>query len=296
MLRAMSGATPCVDVLAALTASGRHVCIGLDTDMRRIPAIVAPDRSPADRVVGFNSAIIDVTSEVASAYKPNIAFYESLGAEGFDALARTIKEVRSLAPGIPVIVDAKRGDIGSTNAGYVRAIFDELGADAVTVHPYFGGEALGPFLERREALIFVLARTSNPGAREFQDLECEGLPLYRHVARTVARDWNAHHNCGLVVGATYPVELSEIRKDISTSLPILIPGIGAQGGDLEAVIGAEVRAGSSSFLINAARSVLYASGESNFAEAAGAEARRLHRTIGSLVEQVQMTSPSDVSG
>jgi orotidine-5'-phosphate decarboxylase len=246
-------------------------------------------------VVAFNSAIIDATCDVASAYKPNIAFYEALGADGFDALARTIKETRSLAPGIPVIVDAKRGDIGSTNAGYVTAIFDELGADAVTVHPYLGGEALGPFLERREALIFVLARTSNPGAREFQDLACGDLPLYRHVARTVARDWNTHGNCGLVVGATYPAELAEIRRDVSRSLPILVPGVGAQGGDLEAVINSEVEAGSSSFLINAARSILYASEDGTFAEAARDEAHRLHRTIGSLAERREMTLPSDAN-
>jgi orotidine-5'-phosphate decarboxylase len=291
----MGAFSSCAETLAALTKAGRHMCIGLDTDLRRIPTTVSPGGSPADRVVAFNSSIIEATGEVAAAYKPNIAFYEALGAEGFDALARTIHEVRSLAPGIPVIVDAKRGDIGSTNAGYVTAIFDELGADAVTVHPYLGGEALGPFLERRDALIFVLARTSNPGAREFQDLECGGLPLYRHVARTVARDWNAHNNCGLVVGATYPAELAEIRKDVPTSLPILIPGVGAQGGDLEAVIGAEVEGGSLSFLINVARSVLYASEGRDFAEAAGGEARRLHETIGSLLKQLEMTSSSDVT-
>jgi orotidine-5'-phosphate decarboxylase len=260
------------------------VCVGLDTDLRRIPATVAPGGSPADRVVAFNAAIIDATSDVASAYKPNIAFYEALGAEGFDALARTIAEARTLAPGVPVILDAKRGDIGSTNAGYVTAIFDELGADAVTVHPYLGREALAPFLERRESLIFVLARTSNPGAGEFQDLDCGGMPLYRHVARAVARDWNGHENCGLVVGATYPAELAEIRRDVPATLPLLIPGIGAQGGDLEAVIRCEVAAGSSRFLINAARSVLYASGERDFAEAAGSEAHRLHATISSLIE------------
>jgi orotidine-5'-phosphate decarboxylase len=282
-----------IDAVIALTEAGRHLCVGLDTDLRRIPTGVAPDRSPADRVVAFNSAIIDATSEVASAYKPNIAFYEALGAEGFDALARTITEARLLAPGIPVIVDAKRGDIGSTNAGYVTAIFDELGADAVTVHPYLGREALAPFLERRESLIFVLARTSNPGAGEFQDLECDGIPLYRHVARAVARDWNGHDNCGLVVGATYPVELAEIRQDVTATLPLLIPGVGAQGGDLEAVIRCEVEAGSLRFLINAARSVLYASSGRDFAEAAGDEAQRLHATIGSLLEGLQPTTPNE---
>ncbi len=288
-------AARCVERVAEFTQAGRHLCIGLDTDLRRIPALVASNGSRADRVVAFNAAIIDATHDIVSAYKPNIAFYEALGAEGFHALARTIREARSLAPGIPVIVDAKRGDIGSSNAGYVTAIFDELGADAVTVHPYLGGEALRPFLERSEALIFVLARTSNPGAREFQDLESGGLPLYRHVARTVANEWNVERNCGLVVGATYPAELAEIRADVSTTLPILVPGVGAQGGDLEAVVVSEVAAGKLSFLINVARSVLYASDNAGFAEAAREEALRLHRTISSLVERVEISSSGDAA-
>jgi orotidine-5'-phosphate decarboxylase len=269
--------------LASLNGRGRHVCVGLDPDATRIPDSVAPDAPVADRVVAFNAAIVEATADVACAYKPNAAFYESLGAAGFDALSRTIADVRSRAPGVPVIVDAKRADIGSTNQGYVTAIFDELHADAVTVHPYLGREALAPFLERSDALIFVLARTSNVGAGEFQDLLIDGLPLYRRVARDVARSWNSAGNCGLVVGATYPAELQMLREDVPGSMPFLIPGIGTQGGDLGAVIAAQTGAASRSFVINVSRSVLYASGRSDFADAARAEATRLHEEITRLL-------------
>lgn len=238
-----------------------------------------PEESPARRVVAFNAAIIEATAGIACAYKPNAAFYESLGRDGFEALRRTIQEVRRAAPGVPVILDAKRGDIGSTNLGYVNAAFDVLGADAITVHPYLGRESLSPFLNRAEALIFVLVRTSNPGASEFQDLISNDLPVYRHIARAVARDWNRLGNCGLVVGATYPQELVLIREDVPADLPFLIPGVGAQGGDLRAVVEAEVTAGTTSFVINASRSILYASAEANFAEAAAEQAGQLHNDI-----------------
>jgi orotidine-5'-phosphate decarboxylase len=178
-----------------------------------------------------------------------------------------------------VILDAKRADIGSTNAGYVAAAFEQLDADAVTVHPYLGGEALAPFLERSDKLIFVLARTSNPGAGELQDLVAGDLPLYRHVARAVARDWNATGNCGLVVGATYPGEMRSIREDIPAEMPILVPGIGAQGGDVAAVVRANREAGSHAFLIAASRSVIYASAGEDFAAGALAAAESLDAEI-----------------
>jgi orotidine-5'-phosphate decarboxylase len=178
-----------------------------------------------------------------------------------------------------VLLDAKRADIGSTNAGYVVAAFDELGADAITVHPYLGREALAPFLERTEKLVFVLARTSNPGAGELQDLEADGLPLYRQVARAVAGEWNANGNCGLVVGATYPEEMRAIRADVPATMPVLVPGIGAQGGDLGAVVGAHREAGSDAYLIAASRSITYASSEADFAAAAHREAGTLDQAI-----------------
>lgn len=278
-LPTMDRADSCATLLAAHFAGGRHLVVGLDTDPERIPEAVAPGAAAAERVVEFNRRIVEATADLACAYKPNAAFYEALGGDGFRALAETVAAIRRDAPGAAVILDAKRADIGSTNAGYVAAAFDQLGADAVTVHPYLGGEALAPFLERAEKLIFVLARTSNPGAGEFQDLIADGVPLYRHVARAVAGSWNAAGNCGLVVGATYPEEMRAVREDVAAEMPILIPGAGAQGGDVAAVVAANRDAGSNAFLINSSRSILYASSGEDFAEAARAEARALDAEI-----------------
>ncbi len=275
----MDRADSCAALLAAHFAGGRHLVVGLDTDPERIPESVAPGVAPAERVAEFNRRIVEVTADLACAYKPNAAFYEALGDDGFRALAETVAAIHRDAPGAAVILDAKRADIGSTNAGYVAAAFDRLGVDAVTVHPYLGGEALAPFLARAEKLVFVLARTSNPGAGEFQDLVADGVPLYRHVARAVAGSWNAAGNCGLVVGATYPEEMRAIREDVPAGMPILIPGAGAQGGDVAAVVAANRDAGSDAFLINSSRSILYASSGEDFAEAARAEAQALDAEI-----------------
>jgi orotidine-5'-phosphate decarboxylase len=269
----MDGQATCAELLAAHNAAGRHLVVGLDPNLERLPPSLGG--TPAERVVAFNREIVAHTADLVCAYKPNAAFFEALGDEGFAALRATVGSIRELAPGVPVILDAKRADIGSTNAGYVSAIFDELGADAVTVHPYLGREALAPFLERTDRLVFVLARTSNPGAGEFQDLEVEGEPLYRRVAKAVSEDWNRAGNCGLVVGATYPDELRLVRGDVGAEMPILIPGIGSQGGDLEAVVSIHREAGSAAFLISASRSVLYASSDADFGEVARAEAATL---------------------
>lgn len=278
-LWSMSPGDTCAELLAMHFAQGRHLAVGLDPDPARLPASLAPDRGPAERVIEFNRLIVEATAGIAAAYKPNSAFYEALGDEGFEALRETIGAIRHGAPEAAVILDAKRADIGSTNAGYVAAAFDQLGADAVTVHPYLGGEALAPFLARTEKLVFVLARTSNPGAGELQDLVADGVPLYRHVARAVARDWNAAGNCGLVVGATYPEEMRAIREDVPATLPILIPGVGAQGGDVGATVGANREAGSDAFLIAASRSIIFASGGEDFAEAARTAAEALDAEI-----------------
>jgi orotidine-5'-phosphate decarboxylase len=275
----MDRANSCVEQLAAHFAEGRHLAVGLDTDPVRIPESVAPGSAPAERVIEFNRRIVDATAGLAAAYKPNAAFYEALGEDGFYALSETIATIRERAAGAAVILDAKRADIGSTNAGYVAAAFDQLDADAVTVHPYLGGEALAPFLERAEKLIFVLARTSNPGAGEFQDLVADGVPLYRHVARAVADDWNGAGNCGLVVGATYPEEMRAVREDVPADMPILIPGAGAQGGDVAAVVAANREANSNAYLINSSRSILYASPGEDFAEAARSAAESLDAEI-----------------
>jgi orotidine-5'-phosphate decarboxylase len=269
----------CAALLQAHFGAGRHIVVGLDTNPARLPESLAPEATPGGRMVEFNRRIVEATADLACAYKPNAAFYEALGADGFPALEETISAIRTAAPGAAVILDAKRGDIGSTNAGYVTAAFDQLGADAITVHPYLGGEALAPFLAREDKLIFVLARTSNPGAGEFQDLVADGVPLYRHVARAVAGSWNAAGNCGLVVGATYPEEMRAVREDIPAEMPILIPGVGAQGGDVAAVVAANRRAGSDAFLIAASRSIVYASSGEDFAEAARAAAQALNTEI-----------------
>ncbi|MDE3230771.1 MAG: orotidine-5'-phosphate decarboxylase, partial [Chloroflexota bacterium] len=219
------------------------------------------------------------------AYKPNSAFYEQYGPAGLRALQRLIAYIHARYPEIPVILDAKRGDIGSTSAAYARAAFDTLRADAVTLHPYLGREAISPFLERAERGCIILCRTSNPGAGEFQDLATRGgendgeaRPLYQQVARAVASEWNTRGNCALVVGATYPEELRIVRGLVG-DMPILVPGIGAQGGDLEAVIDAGLDSAGQGLIISLSRSVLYASSGADFAEAAQREATRVMRAI-----------------
>ncbi len=269
----------CAELLIGHFDVGKHLVIGLDPDPGLIPEAVAAGAATGERVVEFNGRIIEATADLACAYKPNAAFYEALGGEGFLALSETIAAIREGAPGAAVILDAKRADIGSTNAGYVAAAFEQLGADAITVHPYLGGEALAPFIERADKLVFVLARTSNPGAGELQDLVADGVPLYRHVARAVARDWNAAGNCGLVVGATYPEEMRAIREDVPATMPILIPGVGAQGGDVAAVVSANQESGSNAFLIAASRSIIYASAGDDFAEEARSAAEALDAEI-----------------
>lgn len=266
-----------IDRLRGAWSNNRFVCVGLDSDIARLPSRLS-DAGTESALRRFNEAIVDATRDVAAAYKPNIAFYELCGPPGIAALAETIEYIHKAAPGIPVILDAKRADIDSTNAGYVTAIFDQLGADAVTVHPYLGGTALTPFLERRDRGIFVLCRTSNSSAPEFQDLETPEGPLYQVVARHVAERWNSASNCGLVVGATYPDELSKVRE-IAPSLPLLIPGVGAQGGDLEATVAHALDADGAGFVINASRSIIYASDGLDFAEAAATEAQKLHTAV-----------------
>ncbi len=261
------------ELLDTRTAAGAHLCVGLDTSADSLPEAIDRTLSAQERVVAFNERVVEATRDIAAAFKPNTAFYEALGAAGWEALQQTVDHIHRVAPEIPVILDAKRADIGSTNEGYVRAIFDEVGADAVTVHPYLGERALRPFLDRPGVGVFVLARTSNPGAGEFQDLLVDGVPLYRQVARRVARDWSAQARLGLVVGATYTRELEEIRADISPEVPILIPGVGAQGGDLQAAVRANLQAGSRAFVINVSRAIAGAARGENFGDGARAAAR-----------------------
>ena len=248
------------------------VSVGLDADLNKIPSCLKqPDKSTADIIFNFNQAIIDNTHDLVCAYKPNIAFYEAQGPDGLSALKRTVDYIKQIDPEIVTIVDAKRADIGNTNQAYAQAIFDYFQFDALTVHPYLGQQALAPLLNRKDKGVIVLCRTSNQGAGEFQDLEIDSrhgrLPLYQFLAQQVVQNWNQHQNCGLVVGATYPQELAEVRA-IAADLPLLIPGIGAQGGDVEKTVAAGHAKTWPGMVINSARSIIFASSDQNFAQAA----------------------------
>ncbi len=241
------------------------LCIGLDPD---------PELMPAVDVLQFNKAIIEATSDLVCAYKPNLAFYEALGTEGLATLEKTVKYI----PGdIPVIGDAKRGDIGNTARAYAKALFSVLGFDAATVNPYLGFDSIEPFINYQDKGVFILCRTSNRGATDFQDLLTNGLPLYEAVAQK-AKEWDIHGNIGLVVGATYPEELKKVRS-ICPEMPLLIPGIGAQRGDLASAVGYGVDARGEKAIINVSRQILYASKEKDFAQAARNIAEKIRQQI-----------------
>lgn len=263
--------------------AGMHVCVGLDIDITSIPRHIEGDAET--RAYNFACRIVEATADVAGAYKPNTAFFEALGASGPVVLQKTIRHINRIAPNTPVILDAKRADIASSNAGTVSYIFEFLRADATTVHPYLGHEALRPFLNRQDKGIFVLCRTSNPGAGELQDLDIAGEPLFLHVAGLVARAWNGNSNCGLVVGATYPRELATVRAR-TPDLPLLIPGVGAQGGDLEATVRALYGNSKLDVFINVSRSVLYASSNERFETAARAVVARMNSDIEDVISAV----------
>lgn len=223
-----------IDKLTAKWNNGEFVCVGLDQ---------------AD--FDANQSVIDGTFDLVCAYKPNAAFY--LEAQ----LQKTVNYIKSTHPDIPIILDAKRGDIGNTNASLAKAIFDDLGVDAVTVHPYLGKESLQPFLERKDKGIIVLVKTSNPGAPEFQDLKVDNKPLYQVVAEHIV-SWNTNGNCGVVVGATYPDELARVRKIVG-DMPILVPGIGTQGGnDLEAILKNGLNSKKQGLIISSSRGIIFA--------------------------------------
>lgn len=254
------------------------VCVGLDPEPAKFPARFAND---PDAVFHFCRDIADATAEHACAFKPQIAHFAAHGAE--DALTRLIAHIHAQHPGIPVILDAKRGDIGSTAQHYAAEAFDRHGADAVTANPYLGRDSLQPFLDRADKGVVILCRTSNPGAADFQDLRIraergDGRPLYQHVAERVARDWNGNGNCALVVGATWPEQLREVRAIVG-DMPLLIPGVGAQGGDVEAVVRNGATADGSGLMVSSSRAILYASQDDDYAAAAATAARTLQDEI-----------------
>ena len=243
------------------------LCVGLDPEPSRLPAAL---RDEADPVFAFCRAIVDATAPYVCAFKPQIAHFAAQRAEG--ALDRLITHVHNVHPGIPVILDSKRGDIGSTAQHYAREAFERYRADAVTVNPYLGRDSAQPFLDHADKGVVVLCRTSNPGSGEFQDLRCDGRPLYQHVAQRVAEDWNGNGNCLLVIGATWPEELAQVRALVG-DMPLLVPGIGAQGGDVQAVIEKGCRNDGAGLVISSSRAILYASSGDDFAQAAADAAK-----------------------
>jgi len=252
---------------------GSLVCVGLDPEIERFPQSIASQPSPIFR---FNQAIIDATADLVCAYKPQFAHYAAYEAE--DQLERTIEYIHLRHPGIPVILDAKRGDVGHTARRYALEAFERYGADAVTVNPYLGTDALEPFLAYHDRGVLVLCRTSNAGARDLQDLQSDGRPLYQHVAALAAARWNAAGNCGLVVGATYPRELAAVRA-IAGEMPVLVPGIGAQGGDVAGVVECGQNARGEGLIMSSSRDILYGGEGDDFAAAARRATLALRDTI-----------------
>lgn len=282
-----------MELLRKRWEQGYFACVGLDTKIENVPDCIYPShlrekgRRIGATIVEFNRRIVEATQDRVCAYKPNTAFYERHGSAGWEALHETIKFINFIAPEIPVILDAKRADIGNTNNGYVDML-NMCGADAITVHPYLGRQALQPFLDQKDKGVIVLCRTSNPGADEFQDV-CAGYksakhagvqarPLFEYVAHRVSSQWNENGNCALVVGATYPDELATVRSVVG-DMTILIPGIGAQGGDVEATVRAGKDSRGQGMIINSSRAIIFASDGPDFGQAARRETERIHNEI-----------------
>jgi orotidine-5'-phosphate decarboxylase len=260
---------------AIIQKNNSLVCVGLDSEIKKLPQQFAQSAHPQFE---FNKAIIDATHDLVCAYKPNSAFYESRGIEGIEDLRLTFEYIKSKYPDVVTILDAKRADIGNTNEGYVTFAYDYLQADAITIHPYLGSEAIKPFLNREDKGAVILCRTSNPGAGELQDLIINGIPLYQIVAKKISHEWNSLNNCMLVVGATYPEELAEVRK-IAGDMTFLVPGIGAQGGDVEKTVKAGLNSQKAGMIINSSRGIIFASNGEDFAERAKEETLKLRDDI-----------------
>ena len=237
---------------AAWTANNSLLCVGLDPDLAKLPAEL---RDLPDGITTFCTRIIDATADLACAFKPQIAYFAALGAE--KQLEDICRYVRENYPHIPLILDAKRGDIGATATQYAREAFERYGADAVTVNPYMGEDSLDPYLAWKDRGVIILCRTSNPGGSDLQFLNTDGEPLYQRVARLVAEKWNKNGQCALVVGATFPEELAQVRAIVG-DMPLLVPGIGAQGGDIAATVGAGQTANGMGMMISSSRAIIYA--------------------------------------
>lgn len=257
------------------------VCVGLDPDPAKFPLHW---RGDASKIFDFCAAIADATADQAVAFKPQIAYFAAHGAEG--QLERLMAHLRANAPQVPVILDAKRGDIGSTAEQYAKEAFERYGADAITLSPFMGLDSVQPYLRYPDKGAFLLCRTSNPGGGDFQNQRLQSLPgaprLYEHIAQLAQGPWNENGQLGLVVGATYPQELERVRA-LAPTVPLLIPGVGAQGGDAQATVRAAWRGTaqhtSGPIAVNASRSIIYASSGADFARAARREAIALRQTL-----------------
>ena len=259
---------------ASWKATNSLVCVGLDPEPKKFPDGF---RDAPGGIFEFNKAIVDATRDLVCAYKPQFAHYAAHAAE--NQLEHTINYIKSTCPNAIVILDSKRGDIGSTAEQYAHEAFERYDADAVTVNPYLGRDSVEPFLKHGDKGVIILCRTSNPGAKDFQDLNVgPGRKLFHHVAEQVAKEWNTNGNCMLVVGATYPEELADIRSRVG-DLPFLVPGVGAQGGDVAKVMAAGKTAAGTGLVISSSRAILYASSGDNFAEAARKAATELRDSI-----------------
>jgi orotidine-5'-phosphate decarboxylase len=261
------------DLARAWESNDSLLCVGLDPEIERFPRALAAEASP---IFQFNKAIIDATADLVCAYKPQFAHYAAYEAE--DQLERTIEYIHRTYPALPVILDAKRGDVGHTAERYAIEAFERYGADAVTVNPYLGTDALEPFLARAEKGVIVLCRTSNACAGDLQDLETGAGKLYQVVAELAATRWNRRGNCLLVVGATYPRELAEVRARVG-DMALLVPGVGAQQGDVAQVVQHGCTRDGTGLVISSARAILYASAGADFADAARAAAQKLRAAI-----------------
>lgn len=259
----------------AIKKNNSLLCVGLDPDITKFPKVMIDSDDP---ILEFNKAIIDATYDIVCAFKPQIAYYSAHGVPAIRALKSTIEYINETYPHIPVILDAKRGDIGPTAQHYTQESFEFLDVDAVTVNPYLGFDSVKPFLERKTKGIIILCRTSNPSATDFQDLKINGSTLYIHVAKKILTWHKKYKNCLMVVGATWPRELKEIRT-IAKDMFFLVPGIGAQGGDIEKTVKNGKRKDGSGLIMSSSRAILYASKKDDFAKKAREVALQLRDEI-----------------
>jgi orotidine-5'-phosphate decarboxylase len=262
--------------LVTITSQNNSLlCVGLDTDRGKIPTfLLETSKNP---LFDFNKAIIDATKDLVCAYKLNMGFYEAAGKKGIKALEKTMQYIPH---NIFIILDGKRNDIGNTAQKYAQSLFDTLKADAVTINPYLGKDGVSPFLEYKEKCSFILCRTSNPSASDFQDLLVSSTPVYQIVARKI-REWDTNKNCGAVVGATYPEELKTVRTLLGDDIPILIPGVGKQGGDVEKTVRNGTNSHGEMALINSSREIIFAGSQQDFGEQARKKAESVRNEINS---------------